>query len=223
MVDPCETVMGIPLPADSTHLTVPVPQNAFKIRVSWGGLGSGADDSVACPAGAAMTVVVEMAFPVMMLAIGAALTASGGLLKIVKEKPVYGALLAGAGFGYVAGEGWRERAWNVTKKLLPAIGKGLLGKGIEAYIARKIGKARPSGIPFINLAMLAVDAAATAAQLAQTTAAVVQSPGVHVTEVTRTIGLQVVITSSKIYKKFPIIIITWRSSSRTTPARRCRR
>jgi hypothetical protein len=225
LVDPCETVMGIPLPADSTHLTVPVPQNAFMIRVSWGGLGSGADDSVACPAGAAMTIIVEMAFPVMMLAIGAALTASGGLLKIVKEKPVYGALLAGAGVGYVAGgSDWRASAWNLTKKLLPAIGKGLLGKGIETYIAKKIGEgAAKRAIPFINLAMFVVDAAATAAQLGQTTAAVVQSPAVHTTEVTRTIGLQVVITSSRVYKKFPdphhhLAVVVAYDSGATLPA-----
>ena len=224
MVDPCETVMGIPLPADSTHLTIPVPQNAFKIRVSWGGLGSGEDDAVACPAGTAMTIIVEMAFPVMMLAIGAAITASGGLLKIVKEKPVYGALLVGAGVGYVAGEGWQERAWKLTKKLLPAIGKGLLGYGIQKYIAQKMGEgAAKRAIPFINLAMLAVDAAATVAQLAQTTAAVVQSPAVHVTEVTRTIGLQVVITSSKVYKKFPdhhhhLAVVIAYDSGATLPA-----
>lgn len=224
MIDPCETVMGIPLPADSTHLTVPVPQSAAKIRVTWGGLGSGTDDPVACPAGTAMTIIVEMAFPVMMLAVGAALTASGGLLTIVREKPVYGALLLGAGVGYVAGEGWQERAWKVTKKLLPAIGKGLLGYAVQTYIAKKIGEgAAKRAIPFINLAMLAVDAAATAAQLAQTTAAVVQSPAVHVTEVTRTIGLQVVIKSSHVYHKFPdlhhhlAVVVTYDSGA-TLPA-----
>src|SRR3569623_161970 len=94
IVGPVETMMGIPLPADSSHLNVPVPSDAAVVRFVWGGLGQGRNDPVACPAGAVLTVVVEMALPEEMLVAGAALTASGGLLKILREKPILGALIA---------------------------------------------------------------------------------------------------------------------------------
>lgn len=204
MVGPVETMMGIPLPTESSHFSVPVPDDAATVRFVWGGLGQGRNDDVACPAGAIMTVIVEMALPVVMLAAGAGLTASGGLLKLVRKQPVIGAVLAHFTSLFIAlNDDPAKAVWLITKKLIPAAAKAVLGE-LSQYIAGKIieGGAKKA-LPFINMAMFLADAAATMAQLAQTTSAVRQSPRAHVTEITRTIDLRITITSSRLYKKFP--------------------
>ena len=204
MVGPVETMMGIPLSADSSHLSVPVPADAAMIRFIWGGLGSGRGDPVACPAGAVMTVVIEMALPTLLLAAGAGLTASGGLMKIIKQKPVIGGLLVGFTGLYIGlSENPGKAVLTVVKKLIPVIAKAGLGQ-LSTFIAQKISEsAAKKAIPFFNLAMLVADAAATMAQLAQTNCAIRQAPRAHVTEVTRSIDLNIVITSSKLYHKYP--------------------
>ncbi|HVH34510.1 MAG TPA: hypothetical protein VM847_10410, partial [Tahibacter sp.] len=204
IVGPVETMMGIPLPTESSHFAVPVPDDAATVRFVWGGLGQGRNDDVACPAGAIMTVIVEMALPVVMLAAGAGLTASGGLLKLVRKQPVIGAVLAHFTSLFIAlNDDPAKAVWLITKKLIPAAAKAVLGE-LSQYIAGKIieGGAKKA-LPFINMAMFLADAAATAAQLAQTTSAIRQSPRAHVTEITRSIDLRITITSSKLYKKFP--------------------
>lgn len=202
MVGPVETMMGIPLPADSSHLIVPVPMDAAMVRFVWGGLGQGRNHPVACPPGAIMTVVVEMAMPVVMLVAGAGLTASGGLLKLLREKPILGALLAAFTSFYIADNPAKAVA-TIGKKLIPVIAKAGLGK-LSEYIASKIleGGAKKA-IPFINVALFLADTAATVAQLAQTNNAIRQSPRAHRTDITRSIDLRITITSSKVYKKFP--------------------
>ncbi|MFZ6677266.1 hypothetical protein [Undibacterium sp. Tian12W] len=204
MVDPVETIMGIPLSADSSHFNVPVPHDAGTLRFTWGGLGCGANDPVACPPGVIMTVVIEMALPTMLLVAGAALTASGGMMKLLKQKPVYGALLAAFVGMYIGfADNPAKAAWTVGKKLLVVLAKAGLGQ-VTQIIAEMIATgAAKKAIPFINVALLLADIAATAAQLAQTTSAIRQSPRAHVTEVTRSIDLRITITSSKLYKKFP--------------------
>ena len=202
VVGPVETMMGIPLSADSSHLNVPVPVDAAVVRFVWGGLGQGRNDPVACPAGAVMTVVVEMALPIVMLVAGAGLTASGGLLKILREKPILGALLAAFTGFYIANDP-AKAVTTIGKKLIPVVAKAGLGK-LSEYIASKImeGGAKKA-IPFINVALFLADTAATVAQLAQTYNATRQSPRAHRTEITRSIDLRITITSSKVYKKFP--------------------
>lgn len=202
LIGPVETMMGIPLPADSSHLSFPVPANAATVRITWGGLGQGRNDEVACPVGAIATVVIEQALPVVMLAAGAALTASGGLLKLVREKPIWGVVIAAFTGAYIANDPAKAIP-TIAKKLIPVIAKGALGK-LSEYLASKIieGGAKKA-LPFINIALFLADTAATMAQLAQTNSAIRQSPRAHLTEITRSIDLRITITSSKVYKKFP--------------------
>ena len=125
-------------------------------------------------------------------------------LGLVRRKPVLGALLVGfAGVVIGKSDDPARMAGLIAKKLLPMIAKAGL-KELGQYIAEKIieGGAKKA-LPFINLALLLADAAATVASLAQTTSAIRQSPRAQVTEITRSIDLRITITSSKLYKKFP--------------------
>jgi hypothetical protein len=223
-VNPVEAMMGIPLPADTTHLSFPIPSDASMVRITWGGLGSGKRDPVACAVGENLTVTMEMALPVIMLAAGAAATSRGGFMAIIKEKPVLGAILVALAGAYVGlSDDPGKATLTIGKKLLPAIAKAGLGKLSQAIAEAIAVGAAKRAVPFLNVAFLLADIAATAASLGQTATAIRDSPRAHVTEITRSIDLKVTITSSRIWKKFPdhhhhVSVVVAYDSGTTLPA-----
>lgn len=202
VIPPIDAVFGIPLPAEWLCLKIPFPENAVKMRLYWGGLGTGQYDSTVCPAGITCTSVFELALPVMLLIAGAADYKTGYVNELLKDKRVLYSII-GVAVGLVGGSGAYiglaqnpgAAAKTVAVKLGPVFGKILAKKGAEkfaVYIARKYGEgAVKRAIPFVNAAFLAFDTAVTFAQLGQTIGAIVQSPFVYDVEITRSFDLAV--------------------------------
>jgi hypothetical protein len=201
VIPPVDAVFGIPLPAEWLTLKIPFPENAVKMRLYWGGLGTGQYDSTVCPAGITCTSVFELALPVVLLIAGAADYKTGFVNELLKDRKVLFSIAAvavaliGSG-GYIgASQDPGAAAKTVATKLGPVFGKILAKKGAEkfaVYIARKYGEgAVKRAIPFVNVAFLAFDAAVTFAQLGQTIGAIVQSPFYYDVEITRSFDLAV--------------------------------
>lgn len=211
LIPPVRTVFAIPLDADTTHVSIPVPQDARSIQVYFGGLGSGGSyDPATCPIGLTLTVVVEMAVPLVLLIAGTAVSNSEPMLKLIANKPVLFAVCAVAGFLVAGGSAtyigtsqdpsraFKDVAVQLGPMLLSpatALGQYLLQKYAEGMAAR--------AVPFFNVFTTVVSAAVTAAQLAQTSIEVASSPWVFHAEITRAIDLAVTLVPDHNYHRFP--------------------
>ncbi|HYO79688.1 MAG TPA: hypothetical protein VE010_24700 [Thermoanaerobaculia bacterium] len=211
VVPPVDAVFGVPLPAEERTLSIPFPQEAAKMRLYWGGLGTGHYDETVCACGITATVVFELALPVLLLALGAAEYKTGFVAKLLEDpKVLYGAIgvgatLIGGGSGAYIGlaQDPGRAAQTVGVKLGPALGKMALGK-FSLYLARKTAEGTAKRlVPFVNFAMFMMDVAATTAQLAQTIYAISQSPWYYDMEITRTFDLAVTIKPDPQFGKFP--------------------
>jgi hypothetical protein len=211
VIPPVDTVFGVPLPAEERTLSIPFPQEAAKMRLYWGGLGTGHYDETVCACGITATVVFELALPVLLLALGAAEYKTGFVAKLLDDpKVLYGViglgvtLIGGGSGGYIAlAQDPGRAAQTVGLKLGPALGKAALGK-FSLYLARKTAEGTSKRlIPFVNFAMFMMDVAATTAQLGQTIYAIAQSPWYYDIEITRTFDVAVTIKPDPQFGKFP--------------------
>ncbi len=201
VIGPVDAVFGVPIGADPTELTIPFPEGATKMRLYYGGLGTGKYDEIACPAGIACTSVMELAVPVLLLLAGAAEYRTSFIANLLKDRMVrfgvfsVGATLLGSGLYIGLAQDPGRAGIKVALKLGPMLGKMGLQWGLKrllTYLSRKYGEGLVRrGIPFVNAGFMAFDAAVTFAQLGQTTAAILQSPWVYRYEITRTFDLQV--------------------------------
>ncbi len=113
-------------------------------------------------------------------------------------------LLAGGSGSYIGlAQDPGRAAREVAILLLPALGRFGLHK-LALYLAQRgaEGAARRA-VPFVNLAFLAFDTATTALMLAQTTAAVVQSPFCYATRLTRCFDLYGTVKPDPDFNSFP--------------------
>jgi hypothetical protein len=211
MIPPVDTVFGIPLPAEERTLSIPFPEKAAKMRLYWGGLGTGQYDETVCACGITATVVFELALPVVLLVLGAAEYKTGFVAKLLEDpKVLYGVIglgvtLIGGGSGAYIGlaQDPGRAAQTVGLKLGPALGKAALGK-FSLYLARKTAEGTSKRlVPFINFAMFMMDVVATGVQLGQTIYAIAQSPWYYDIEITRTFDVAVTIKPDPKFGKFP--------------------
>ncbi len=211
VLSPVDTIFGIPLGPASTTLDIPVPENAASVKIYWGGLGTGTYDETVCACGITCTSVLELAFPVLLLLMGASEKDTGFVNTLMKDPKIrygiyaVGAALVGGGSGAYIGlaQDPGKAAKTIAIKLGPALAKFGLKK-FSIYLARKAGEgAAKRAIPLINLAFLALDTAVTLLQLGQTIASIIQSPFYYATKLTRTFDLRVTIKPDPQFKKFP--------------------
>jgi hypothetical protein len=210
-IGPVSVVFGVPLPPDPVTLRIPFPDNAAKMRLYWGGLGTGRYDAAVCPLGITATAIFELALPVFLLAAGSAIGDSRFVKQILEDKR---ALISVVGAGAHLISGYIGLAQNpalaakqVAITLGPMVAKAAAKKGAEKFalwIARKIGEgAVRRAIPFVNVAFQVFDAAVTFAQLGQTVAAIVQSPFYYDFEITRSFDLHVKLEPDPDQGQFP--------------------
>ncbi len=213
-IGPVATVFGVPLPPDPVTLRIPFPDNAVKMRLYWGGLGTGKYDEAVCACGITATATFQLALPVFLLAAGAADYKTDFVSSLLKDRMVRYSLYAAAA-GLLGESGLRiGRAQNpgaaakaVAIRFGPMIAKFAAKKGagkFAVWLARKISEgAVRRAIPLVNAAFLAFDTAVTFAQLGQTIAAVVQSPFYYDFEITRSFDLHVKIRPDPRFGTFP--------------------
>lgn len=213
-IGPISTVFGVPLPPDPVTLRIPFPDNAAKMRLYWGGLGTGKYDEAVCALGITATATFQLALPVFLLAAGAADYKTDFVSNLLKDKMVLYSVY-GAAAGLVGDSAIRiGRAQNpgaaakeVAIRFGPMIGKFLAKKGaakFAVWLARKISEgAVRRAIPLVNAAFLAFDTAVTLAQLGQTIAAIIQSPFYYDFEITRSFDLRVKIRPDPRFGTFP--------------------
>lgn len=211
LVPPVRTVFGVPLPADPTRIVIPVPPDAQSIQLYFGGLGRGGSyDSAVCPVGVAVTVVAEMALPMIILFAGIAITNSQPVVKLMADKEVLFAVCTVAGFLVAGGSatyiGVAQDSTKAIKDLAITLGPMLLSPAtaLGQYLMQKFAEGTAARCaPFFNVFSTIVSAAVTAAQLSQTICEVMSSPWVFNAEITRAIDLDITIKADERWHKFP--------------------
>jgi hypothetical protein len=211
LVPPVRTVFGVPLPADPTRLVIPVPPEAQSIQIYFGGLGRGGSyDSAVCPVGVAVTVVAEMAVPLIVCFAGIAITNSQPVVKLMADKEVLFAVCTAAGFLVAGGSatyiGTAQDPTRAIKDIAITLGPMLLSPAtsLGQYLMQKFAEgAAARCAPFFNVFTTVVSAAVTAAQLSQTICEVLSSPWVFNAEITRAIDLDITLKADDRHKQFP--------------------
>ena len=217
LVPPVRTVFGIPLPAEPTSLSIPVPPDARSIQIYFGGLGRGGSyDTAVCPVGVATTVVAEMAIPLVLCFAGIAVTNSAPVVKLMANKEVLFAVCAAASFLVAGGTatyiGTSQDSGAALKDVAITLGPMLLSPAtaLGQYLLQQISAgAAARAVPFFNVFTTVVSAAVTAAQLSQTICEVLSSPWVFNAEITRAIDLDITLKPDAEFKRFPDLATTY--------------
>ncbi|MEO8672829.1 MAG: hypothetical protein ABI411_16035 [Tahibacter sp.] len=211
LVPPCRTVFGVPLPADPTVLSIPVPPDARSIEVYFGGLGNGGSyDASVCAIGTAVTVVAEMAVPFILFMAGTAVSNSKTVVDLMANKDVLFAVCAAAGFLVAGGTatyiGTSQNSTAAIKDVAITLGPMLLSPAtaLGQWLLKKVAEgAANRAVPFFNVFTTVVGGAVTAAQLSQTIIEVCESPWVFNAQITRALDLSVTIVPDHRYHRFP--------------------
>lgn len=210
LIPPVSTVFGIPLPAYPTTITIPMWDEVASVRILMGGLGRGDYDTDVCPIGITVTALAELALPVFLLFAGTSVSCSKTVESILADKEVLFAICAAGAFLVGGGSATyimlSQDPGRAAEKLAILFGPMLLSPAtsLGRWVAGKIvqGAAERSA-PFVNIALLVLNGAVTAAQLAQTTIEVLSSPFVYETVITRSMDLKVTLTPDERFHKFP--------------------
>jgi CHRD domain len=211
MIPPVTTVFGIPVKPDPVRITVPVWDQVSTVRFLWGGLGRGSYDSGACPMGIVTTCLAELALPVLLLVAGTAAVNTAVVKSLMADKEVLLAVCVAGGFLFAGGVatdiGTAQDPAKAIKGLAEKFGPMLLSPAtsLGQWFAKKSTSALiAKAVPFVDAALMAFNAAVTAAQLAQTIIEVLDSPFVYETDVVRSLELTVSLTpGDNSYGKFP--------------------
>ncbi|WP_327350837.1 hypothetical protein [Streptomyces sp. NBC_01304] len=210
LLQPVTTVFGVPIPNKPVRLSVPVWDDVAAVRFRCGGLGTGTYDTAVCPIGLTVTCLAELALPVFLMWASAAVMETDTVKSIMADKEVLFAvctagafLVSGPTAAYIgtsqdpgaAAAGLAEKFGPLLLDPATSLGKWVL--------AQLLGAAAEDAIPFIDTALAVLNKAVTAAQLAETTAEVLQSPFVYETDLVRSVELDVTLKPDPGYNKFP--------------------
>ncbi|GAA1990803.1 hypothetical protein [Catenulispora subtropica] len=210
LVQPVATVFGVPIPDKPVRISVPVWDEVATVRFLWGGLGTGAYNAAVAPIGLTMTCMAELALPVFLMWATAAVMNSNTVKSIMADTDVLLATCAAGSF-LVAGP---TAAYIATAQDPGAAASGLAEKfgpmfldpatSLGKWVYKQVAEAEiEQAIPFIDTALDVLNAAVTAAQLAQTTVEVLQSPFCYETDLSRSVELDVTLKPDPSVNIFP--------------------
>ncbi|WP_338525251.1 hypothetical protein NUH87_06305 [Pseudomonas batumici] len=209
-VGPIDEIAGIPIDVKDVTLTFPVPAAANAVNIHLAGLGifgPGHTDRHICLLGIFMTATFEYAIPVIVLVAGAAVMKTEFVTNLLKDYKVYIGILGvlatidAAILDYALTGGVKE----VLLKLANIIGPLLWKTGLKAMLLEYIAQgALEESIPFVDLALEAVNLAITAAQVGQTTLEVFEAAPIYTSTVTRTIDLDITLFPDSQFHYFPM-------------------
>ena len=211
LISPVNTVMAVPLPANTTSFTISVPAGTSTVRLLFGGLGRGTYDSAVCPVGIVMTAFAELALPMLLFTGGAAENGNSIISNLISDPEVLFAVCAAGAFLVAGGVATyialSDDPGTIAESLATKFGPMLLQKGVSSlakWFAEQEGEAAAEdAIPFVDMGIEALRAATTTAQLIETTVELLDSPYVYETDLTQTMALSVVISCDPNDNEFP--------------------
>ncbi|WP_260957927.1 hypothetical protein [Pseudomonas citri] len=209
-VGPIDEIAGIPIDVTDVTLTFPVPPTASAVNIHLAGLGifgPGHTDRHICLLGIFMTATFEYAIPMIVLVAGAAVMKTELVTNLLKDYKVYMGILGvlatidAAILDYALTGGVKE----VLLKLANIIGPLIWKTGLKAMLLEYIAQgALEEAIPFVDVALEAVNLAITAAQLGQTTLEVFEAAPIYTSTVTRTIDLDITLVPDTQFHYLPM-------------------
>ena len=136
MLPPVDTVFGIPiLPPYAVTMNIPFPEGAAKMRLYYGGFGTGKYDEDVCPPGYVCTVMMNLVVPNLLLIAGAAEYKTQFIANLMKDRTVlYGvfALIAAIGSGtYI---GLSQDPGRAAKAVARIVGPMLLKPALKVLL-----------------------------------------------------------------------------------------
>ncbi|MCB0346608.1 MAG: hypothetical protein KDD66_15950, partial [Bdellovibrionales bacterium] len=180
LISPPNTIFAVEVNDASEEFSFDFPTNATQAVISLGGLGHGGPrDSAIEELGVALTSTFEIGIPSMLLAATAGYHGKGDALKSLYTNTGILKVVARIFFSIIWGNGDLKTNDVLTRGgiFLADLLAKKAAQYIITYIAEQIAESvMEDAIPFVGWAMNAVAIATTAAELAQTTAEVVQSP-----------------------------------------------
>jgi hypothetical protein len=216
VIPPASTFFGVLIPANATPLSISVPNGVSTVRLLFGGLGRGSFDSDVCALGIVMTAFAELALPMLMFTTGSAEENNAPVKSILSDPEVMfalcvagGVLFAGGAAAYVA---LSDDPGEALESLATKFGPMLLKKGLSSlakwYLTQEGIAASEDVIPFVDIAFDVLRCVTTAAELAQTTIAILDSPYVFETDFVQTMNLTVTLGPDPRYNQFPDLAST---------------
>ena len=214
LLSPGNFLMGIPLPNDPSKLSVQIPDKAAGARIYFGTLGTGSMDFDIAGLAVIFTGMFEIALPTFMLAAGASVTTDGSYCALWKNKDVITALarVALIFFPPDMSKGVRVTAPDpeqIAIKLSSILVPLLIGRAVKAIeewiVTTEVDVTAEKFIPFIGLALYAVSVVGTVAQLAETTAAIIESPAVSSIDILPTMTLTVEVSPDPLHSVWPSV------------------
>jgi hypothetical protein len=211
-LSPVVTIMGIPLSADWTDFTIDVPNEAVKIDLMSGGLGTGhLEFGHVASNGIILTATFEYAVPLFFLVAGAGLQSTDWYKSIMADSELVFAIAAVGGF-LLAGENAAEiavtgNAKGVLARTGSMIGGMILSAGLKklkTYLIEKLTAAEmEDSIPFVGWGIQVLNIASTLASMAETTIEVLSSPWIINNSVTPSMDMQITIHHATDHLVFP--------------------
>lgn len=211
-LSPVVTIMGIPLSADWTDFTIDVPNEAVKIDLMSGGLGTGhLEFGHVASNGIILTATFEYAVPLFFLAAGAGLQSTDWYKSIMADDELVFAIAAVGGF-LLAGENATEiavtgNAKGVLARTGSMIGGMILSAGLKklkTYLIEKLTASEMEGaIPFVGWGIKVLNIASTLASMTETTTEVLSSPWIIKNAVTPSMDMQITIHHDVDHLVFP--------------------
>jgi hypothetical protein len=194
---PGNFLMGIPIPTASNTLTFTIPDSASGARLLFGTLGTGKFDASVAGMGMFSTALFEMAVPTFMLAAGIWVQRQGGFIALLKDREFMAVI------GVLALQFATPKLVQSVEDdpvgALVTIGNKLTGlllstamRALRNWIVENmVGEEAEKYVPFVGFVFAALGVAGTLADLAETTAAVIETPSTSSVEIARTMTLKV--------------------------------
>jgi hypothetical protein len=189
LIEPPSVFGGVPVSGAKASVSFRFPVNATQARILVGGIGNGGPNYASVQEiGVALTSTFELGLPALLLAAAAGYHKEGPKIKNLFTASII-ATIVRFFFGIVWSKGQSDTG-TILKRAAIFLGDIIFKKGLQAIITfvveEETESAAEDAIPFIGWALNAVAIATTAAQLAETTASILQSPkvmeeGLHVT------------------------------------------
>ncbi|MBO9202155.1 MULTISPECIES: hypothetical protein [Niastella] len=212
-INPINTVYAIPIAADPGTLTVSItfPENAVSANLFGCGLGTGNNQYPKTPiVGGVFTGLANLGIPTFLLGFGVAANSCKGLYDamgnptFIKAVVAIGALYFGGDFIY-NGAVNKKMDWHAFSSLTQILFNQACTKAL-VWCEEQIAEGEiEDEIPFAGWIMLAINIAATIAQLAETIIEVATSPWMITNSISTTITSTLTIYPDPRHGAFPAL------------------